>query len=63
MRSFGQLRHGQTGKTARVKQHEFAHPLFGGGQRGQRGFDAVEHEEQSGYKTGYMEIVKPYYTR
>ncbi|EWS64432.1 hypothetical protein Y695_02326 [Hydrogenophaga sp. T4] len=63
VRPFGQLGHRQAGKTAWIEQHEFAHPLFGGCQRGQGGFDAVEHEEQSGYETGYMEIVKPYYTR
>ena len=35
--------HGQAGEGARVGQHQLGHALFGGGQRGQGGGDAVEH--------------------
>ncbi|MNV26933.1 hypothetical protein D3C71_1180640 [compost metagenome] len=43
VRAFGQFTHGQACKSAWVGQHQPGNALFGGGQGGQGGGDAVEH--------------------
>jgi len=43
MGAVGDVADRQVDELARVGEHELADPLFGGGQGGERGLDAVEH--------------------